>query len=357
MSIRRQWSTDFASAIGRKSNHPNRRSAVFACLLLVTGGCGSLGEPGAPAELDARFALDTNCQGSPVTSESANTESPGVVTSDFSMFGPDCFGAAVNRELTEDVERLVVFVTGRGRHPSKLVNESILRDLIASYGTEEKRPGVLVFTWPSWTWSLGFPHERARSSGPTLGALLREIIAAERVASNEIDTLLITHSMGSLVLEGFVATPNATDSLGSFRFHSGKRRSIPRASPFGVVGSSRGSIDGARRRESERFDIARARRHGVSAVRSTRARQPSRARGEHHILRSDGLPRQQTLLFHKTPRRASTGVPCLPTRDRERCAVCIAAMHPTLVSGRVGFPCCASGGNATSSPAPDRFCR
>jgi len=96
-------------------------------------------------------------------------------------------------------DNFILFVHGRGKHPSKAFKQRLLTDLEKDYSAK-----VLMFHWPSWDGSLGFPEQAARDSAEDFIAVLRAI---KTFKENHTDLAqgvrftLLTQSMGSLVLE------------------------------------------------------------------------------------------------------------------------------------------------------------
>jgi|GEM_PF-1516590 len=92
---------------------------------------------------------------------------------------------------------IVLYVHGRGDEPSKSIREGILRGLADEYGVMP-----ILFTWPSGKGL--FPEREARDAGPALGDVLGQLRDIRSASTAGLTVSLLTHSMGSFVLEGFL---------------------------------------------------------------------------------------------------------------------------------------------------------
>jgi hypothetical protein len=92
---------------------------------------------------------------------------------------------------------IVLYVHGRGDEPSKSIREGILRGLADEYGVMP-----ILFTWPSGKGL--FPEREARDAGPVLGDVLGQLRDIRSASTAGLTVSLLTHSMGSFVLEGFL---------------------------------------------------------------------------------------------------------------------------------------------------------
>jgi len=92
---------------------------------------------------------------------------------------------------------IVLYVHGRGNEPSKSLKEGILRGLSDEYGVMP-----ILFTWPSGKGL--FPEREARDAGPALGDVLGQLRDIRSASAAGLTVSLLTHSMGSFVLEGFL---------------------------------------------------------------------------------------------------------------------------------------------------------
>jgi len=108
-------------------------------------------------------------------------------------------------------DNFILFVHGRGKHPGKAFRQRLLTDLEKDYSAK-----VIMFHWPSWDGPLGFPEQAARDAAPDFIAVLKAFKAFKAQHADLVQGVrftLLTHSMGSLVLEESVLRLQ-DDSLG-----------------------------------------------------------------------------------------------------------------------------------------------
>ena len=92
---------------------------------------------------------------------------------------------------------VILYVHGRGDEPSKSIKEGILKSLADEYGVNP-----ILFSWPSGEGL--FPESRARNAGPALGDVLGQLREFRASSPEGLKVTMLTHSMGSFVLEGFL---------------------------------------------------------------------------------------------------------------------------------------------------------
>lgn len=132
-----------------------------------------------------------------VTESTVNTSSPALVTSDYKVYPPSCFKDIISKTLAKSNKPFVLFIHGRGQHPSKALKNKLISKIEKQYDVS-----VLMFTWPSWSGLFSFPEQKAKSSNKEFLNLL-QIVQDIKNKRNESRTFsLLTHSMGSIVLEG-----------------------------------------------------------------------------------------------------------------------------------------------------------
>lgn len=111
-----------------------------------------------------------------------------------------------SRELFETMHQnsTVLFIHGRGDHPSKAVAHRLLDSLSQEYNTTP-----IMFTWVSGegVW----PEDKAREAAPDLSKVLHHLADYRKNANypSQSTVNLLTHSMGSLVLEEFLSSYQA----------------------------------------------------------------------------------------------------------------------------------------------------
>ena len=102
-------------------------------------------------------------------------------------------------QSSDTFNNFILFVHGRGKHPEKAFEKAILSNLESNYSAK-----VIMFNWPSWNGALSFPEDQARSSADDFINVLRQLKSFKNnnpQLTNNIRFTLLTHSMGSLVLE------------------------------------------------------------------------------------------------------------------------------------------------------------
>lgn len=110
------------------------------------------------------------------------------------------FQALSDIKFDSSKDHLVILIHGRGKHPQKLFKKKILKKLQDSYKIK-----VLAFNWsPSWDGPLGWekPKQGAFASSERLFFVLSALERYQKLHPNLVASL-ITHSMGSLVLQSF----------------------------------------------------------------------------------------------------------------------------------------------------------
>ena len=145
-----------------------------------------------------------------------------LYTADRTRFGVrDIAGALDHALVGSSVDNVILYVHGRGcgggGEPTKSLTE-VMPSLVRDYTSAP----VMLF-WPGSDDScpLGFPEARAREAGPALAAVLGDLYRYQLAhpASASIRFTLITHSMGSLVLEAATAV-SGVSRLPSSVFHT-----------------------------------------------------------------------------------------------------------------------------------------
>lgn len=212
---------------------------VVSSLVACGSGAATPGEDGAISLADARSNADSSAvedsgaredsaavedggaredSGISTTDSGAPMEAPVVIdardipadaalyTLDRTRFGVREVGRAIERALSVSPrpDNVIVYVHGRacggGGEPDKSLGGA-MPELARDYSSAP----IMLF-WPGSDDScpLGFPEERARASGPALAAVLGDLYnyrLANRASLTGVRFTLVTHSMGSLVLE------------------------------------------------------------------------------------------------------------------------------------------------------------
>lgn len=170
---------------------------------ISTSGARDVTAPDAPRDVsppdvalpDASALVEIDSRGIPA--EAA------LYTTDRTRFGiRDVAGAVAHALRAPGADNVIVYVHGRGCGGGGEPNKSLTEALPALARDYTSAP-ILLF-WPGADDScpLGFPEARARAAGPALAVVLgdlhRELLARPRPSQR---FTLLTHSMGSLVLE------------------------------------------------------------------------------------------------------------------------------------------------------------
>lgn len=177
---------------------------IVKTLVLVLFVASCAGSDPLRSQSDAVVSESVSCLGTPISERTGSTTQAGLITSAKRLYSQACFNAAVSAEMSQGQSALVVFITGRGRHPAKTFRKRIIEDLYRDYGKDKAAVGVLVFTWPSWSGIAGFPVEAGISSGKEFGGFVNVLAKHPALSKPGMRILLLTQSMGSFVLEGYV---------------------------------------------------------------------------------------------------------------------------------------------------------
>ena len=179
----------------------NRRGAIALSLVLagaaLSGCLGShdvnrpaAGPCGLPDRVPSRLVKSP--------SELPDTAGPELMVLPGTVRPVRDFRDIVAASLRDEPGRpIVLYVHGRGDEPSKSIREGILRSLADEYGVMP-----ILFTWPSGEGL--FPEREARDTGSALGDVLGQLRDLRSASTAGLTVSLLTHSMGSFVLEGFL---------------------------------------------------------------------------------------------------------------------------------------------------------
>ncbi len=108
---------------------------------------------------------------------------------------------AVLARISADSDRpVLLFVHGRGNEPDKSISRNALAAIEARHGVH-----VIMFNWDSFCLTCR-PVARAAQAAPDLAFMLKAVAESRRNgAAGNNKLILLTHSMGSIVLEHAVA--------------------------------------------------------------------------------------------------------------------------------------------------------
>lgn len=181
-----------------------------ACGTAPTAGTidATASDAGAPVDLDATAgepdATASDAAAPVVIDPTGIPPAAALYTTDRVRHDVRAIGEVLDAALAPSVTSVILYVHGRGcgggGEPQKSL-DGALPDLERDYGGR----AVMLF-WPGSddACPLGFPEARARAAGPALAVVMGDLAAyaashPARVAG--VRFTLITHSMGSLVLE------------------------------------------------------------------------------------------------------------------------------------------------------------
>ncbi|MGR9074024.1 MAG: alpha/beta hydrolase [Gammaproteobacteria bacterium] len=147
------------------------------------------------------FLLLLGCQ---TYGDAKEGESNSVVTVDRRIETIGSFTTLLDEAIKKirsgnNADNLILFVHGRGKHPEKAFKKSLISDLESNYSAK-----VIMYHWPSWEGPLEFPEANARKSAKDFMSVLKDLSEYKRNNSELIQGIkftLLTHSMGSIVLE------------------------------------------------------------------------------------------------------------------------------------------------------------
>ena len=140
----------------------------------------------------------SNCNGRKLNNRAPNTTKPGLISEDHHYYGEGCFKKIIESTFATG-KPIVLFVHGRGKHPSKTIKNDLLSSIRNQYNVS-----ILTYTWPSYTGRSGFPDEKARNSRTGLENVLKSLYRIKKTGGYNQPISLLTHSMGSIVLQGLM---------------------------------------------------------------------------------------------------------------------------------------------------------
>lgn len=111
-------------------------------------------------------------------------------------------------------DNLILFVHGRGQHPCHAFDKSLIYDLESDYSAK-----VIMYHWPSWQGMFVFPDTNARKAAvdfKTVISTVADYRNNNKDLVKDIKFTLLTHSMGSIVLEKFMLNKGGHLVSGAF---------------------------------------------------------------------------------------------------------------------------------------------
>lgn len=184
-------------------------TVTVAVVAVACGGGDAAGPDGAVADdggADAGAALDAPTP--IVVDDRGIPDGAALYTLDRRRWDVHDAGLALDAVLVAGVDNVILYVHGRGCGDGGEPEKSLAGALPAL--AQDYTAAPLLLFWPGSddACPLGFPEERARAAGPALAvamAAVRNYQLAHPARVAGVRFTLLTHSMGSLVLEGAVA--------------------------------------------------------------------------------------------------------------------------------------------------------
>ena len=147
----------------------------------------------------ADTGISNNCAGKIIKKKTPNTITPGLITAHSRYYEKRCYKEVISNIFNTSNRPIVLFVHGRGQHPTKTIEEDLIKSIRDQYNVS-----VLMFTWPSWNGRSGFPDNQAKGSSAELKHIIDILYEIKNTEGHDHSLSLLTHSMGSIVLQGIV---------------------------------------------------------------------------------------------------------------------------------------------------------
>lgn len=174
-------------------------SVFLTCILL--SGCAVFAKEKKPTA--NACAIPKNEKAKIVKSNSTlpNTKTPALFVLPGDIYQVNAFPGILDKLIKENpTNNIVIYIHGKGDEPSKSIKDGLLSGLNIEYNLSP-----IMLTWASGKGL--FPDKEALAASDTLEKVLFELREYKAQHSNSLGEKkfsLITHSMGSLVLEGFL---------------------------------------------------------------------------------------------------------------------------------------------------------
>ena len=181
----------------------NAISIVFVLtLLFLLPGCHSSTKQVTPTANACKLAARSKTDIGNATSKLPNTVNPALFILPGNVYPLNSFTDILRTFLAEYPDRnIVIYIHGRGDEPSKAINDGLLEGLRAEYNLSP-----VMFTWASGKGI--YPDEEAIRAGGDLKKVffdLRDYKMQHSGSLKRTKFTLLTHSLGSFVLEGFLS--------------------------------------------------------------------------------------------------------------------------------------------------------
>ena len=174
-------------------------SAFLACILL--SGCAVFAKEEKPTANACSLPKTEKAKIVKSNSTLPNTITPALFVLPGDIYQANALPAILDKLIRENPSNnIVIYIHGKGDEPSKAIKDGLLSGLNIEYNLSP-----IMLTWASGEGR--FPDKEALSAGDTLEKVLyalREYKAQHTNSLGGKKFSLITHSMGSVVLEGFL---------------------------------------------------------------------------------------------------------------------------------------------------------
>ncbi|BBM85865.1 alpha/beta hydrolase [Candidatus Uabimicrobium amorphum] len=117
-----------------------------------------------------------------------------VISQEGNVYGT--IATFLDKAVENKVDNFILFVHGRGNHPKKAFDKKLIYGLEKDYSAK-----VMMFHWCSCSSWFGYPEDQARFAAKYLYGVLQSIKKYRNAKKTNMKFTLLTHSMGSIVLE------------------------------------------------------------------------------------------------------------------------------------------------------------
>lgn len=173
-------------------------SVFLACILF---GCAVFAKEEKPTANACALPKTEKAKIVKSNSKLPNTNKPELFVLPGDIYQVNALPAILDKLIKENPDNnIVIYIHGKGDEPSKSIKGGLLSGLNIEYNLSP-----IMLTWASGAGL--FPEKEALAASDTLEKLLFELREYKAQHSNSLGEKkfsLITHSMGSLVLEGFL---------------------------------------------------------------------------------------------------------------------------------------------------------
>lgn len=174
---------------------------IFLSLAFILCGCSAFAKEQKPTAAACTLPKTEKAQVTKSNSSLPNTKLPALFTLPGIVYQEHALPEILDKLKKDNPNNnVVIYIHGKGDEPSKSIKDGLLDGLKVEY-----KLNPIMLTWASGQGV--FPDKEALKAGDTLKKVLNDL---KKYKIQHSDTLkgtkfsLITHSMGSFVLEGFL---------------------------------------------------------------------------------------------------------------------------------------------------------